>query len=479
MKTLTNPTLKAPIAIAWLLLLLWAATAKTSYAQTQGLEGTWHGSLKVQPQLTLRLVIHLKSGTPWTGSLDSPDQGANGMPLSSVTVEGNQLKLEMQDLQLSYQGSLLADSVVGTFRQGMLQLPLVLHRKPIARAKKAQEPTKPYPYEVEELKIYNPDAQIHLAASLSKSTDSKRQKRRAIILITGSGPQDRDESILGHKPFLVLADALTRQGYMVLRADDRGTAQSEGNFATATTYDFLADLKAQIDYLSKREDLAPGIILLGHSEGALIAMMSAYDDKRISDIVLIGAPAVRGADLLLEQVRMIHRTQSGAEMPAERLAAYKHIFQLAADSLQTDSIAAQAIGEIFDANPANFGAEQLAEAARPELRQALVAQMLSPWMRCFLRIEPAVRSLAEGRSYRVLAIYGGKDTQVSLAQNAPRMSELLEIASSADPKAEIKIFEELNHLMQTAQTGSPAEYAQLSETFSPIAIQAIVDWLNR
>lgn len=256
-----------------------------------------------------------------------------------------------------------------------------------------------------------------------------------------------------------------------------GVGESEGDFATATSYDLASDLKSQIDYLASRSDVTEGIILLGHSEGVLLAMINAYDDRRISDLILVAAPAVKGEELIFQQVKDLYRAQSGMGMPAEQQQLYKELYRIAADKRLNNTEARKELGQFFDQNSDFFVPKNLSTTEKEEIREALLEECLSPWMRTYLSIAIPMKTQAEHRHYRVLALYGSKDLQVSPQRNAAIMSELLEIDKGKERGDKVLVLDGLNHLMQTAQSGLPSEYTQISETFSPKAIKAIIDFL--
>ena len=277
----------------------------------QDITGDWNGSLKVQ-SMQLRLVFHVtKTDAGYSATMDSPDQGAKGIPMSKATFENSILTIEMAAAQIEYTGKLdSTDMVVGTFKQAGQTFPLNLSRKSIEKevVKRPQEPTKPYPYYSEEINFENTKDKITLAGTLN--LPKKEGKFPVVVLITGSGPQNRDEELMGHKPFLVLSDYLTRNGIGVLRFDDRGTFASKGNFAKATTNDFATDVESAVNYLKKRKEIDPKHIgLIGHSEGGIIAPMVAVKSKDVSFIVLMAGTAIPGSELLLLQQEAIGRAQ--------------------------------------------------------------------------------------------------------------------------------------------------------------------------
>lgn len=323
-----------------------------------------------------------------------------------------------------------------------------------------QTPRPPFPYQAQTIVLLGPDG-ARLAGTLTIPAGAGPFP--AVLLINGSGPNDRDETILGHKPFLVIADALTRRGVMVLRMDKRGVGASTGGSPDLTTADYAADARAALVWLRRRPEAAPGRVgLLGHSEGAQIASMLAADDPKVAFLVLLAAPAVPGDQLLLAQSRALLQAQGA---PPERIEAAaranRDIYAIAKSDLPAEEAYDQVVGRLQEA-----GAPQGAVAA-------MARQGLSPWIRWFLRHDPRP-ALTKVRC-PVLALIGSKDLQVDPALNLPQ----LRTALKADPQATVTELPGLNHLFQTAPTGSPREYGQIPETIAPAALSLIVDWVVR
>jgi uncharacterized protein len=291
------------IAIAVLLLIL--RTVSTAGAQT--VAGDWQGTLRVGAA-SLRIAVHINADPDGklSGTLDSLDQGARGIRLGAITVNNRQVTFTVPAVAGSFDGKLSEDgnTIDGSWTQGA-SLPLVLTRgEPASPPRRPQTPSKPYPYREEDVTFANPAAGISLAGTLTIPPGAGPFP--AVMLITGSGAQDRNESLVDHQPFLVLADHLTRKGIVVLRADDRGVGKSGGNFATATTTDFVTDVEAGVAFLrSRREVDERRLGLLGHSEGGMIAPMVANRNSAVHFIVLMAGPGVPGDEIIVEQVRLI------------------------------------------------------------------------------------------------------------------------------------------------------------------------------
>ncbi len=444
----------------------------TSFVQGQDISGQWFGVLAVQGT-QLRLGFNIaKSPTGYSSTLDSPDQGAKGIPTTSTTFDNSTLKLSVDALQLSYTGELKGDSLVGTFKQGMLSVPMNLSRKEVGKkvVTKPQEPTKPYPYYSEEVTFTNPKASISLTGTLT--LPKKDGTFPAVILITGSGPQNRDEELLGHKPFLVLSDYLTRNGIAVLRYDDRGTAKSTGDFNTATSLDFATDVEAALAYLQSRKEINHKKIgLVGHSEGGLIAPIVAQKSKAVSYIVLLAGPGIPGDQLLLMQQELIGRASGISEADLQKAKEVnKKAFAIITQSTHADSLKI-ALTNQLKSSLQNRPAGMTEEA----YLNAQVSQLTSPWMTNFLRYDPA--PVLEKVTCPVLALNGEKDLQVPATADLTAIRKALE--KGGNKNVTTNQLAGLNHLFQECKTGSPNEYALIEQTFSPVALSEITIWIQQ
>jgi pimeloyl-ACP methyl ester carboxylesterase len=436
-------------------------------AKPSDIDGSWMGVLDLGT-LKLHVVFNIVTGPGGlSATLDSPDQGANGIPTSSVTRDGASLKIEIKKIQGSFEGKIAADlsSIDGTFTQLGAPHPLVL--KPVREKEKAelapkrpQNPVKPYPYRDEEVSYDNKVQNVTLAATLT--IPQGKGPFPAVVLITGSGPQDRDESLLGHKPFLVLSDYLTRHGIAVLRADDRGTAKSTGDFSTATTADFATDTDAGILYLKSRSEIDPHKIgLIGHSEGGVIAPMIAARNKDVAFIVMMAGTGVPGDQILVAQGEAIQiATGMSPDEAAKKAAKEKELLTL----VETEKDEAVLEKEMKEKMAGDIPEDQMG---------AQIKQVTSPWFRYFLTYDPAIA--LHKVTCPVLAINGALDKQVLPSQNLPAIRKAL----ANNPHAEVDELPGLNHLFQTAKTGSPSEYAQIEETISPVALDKMAIWIQK
>lgn len=429
------------------------------------IDGSWMGTLDLGT-VKLRVVFNIHTTpTGLMATLDSPDQGANGIPTSSVTRDGSSLKIEIKKIQGLFEGKIAADlsSIDGTFTQLGATHPLVL--KPLKDKEKAelepkrpQNPVKPYPYRDEDVAYDNKLQNVTLAAILT--IPQGKGPFPAVVLITGSGPQDRDESLLGHKPFLVLSDYLTRHGIAVLRADDRGTAKSSGDFSAGTTADFATDTEAGIAYLKTRREIIPHKIgLIGHSEGGVIAPMIAARNKDVAFIVMMAGTGVPGDQVLVAQGEAIQIAGGmSPEDAAKKTAKQKELLTL----VETEKDQTVLEKEMK---------EKLAGEVPEAQIDMQIKQVTTPWFRYFLTYDPALA--LRKVTCPVLAINGSLDKQVLPDQNLPPIRKAL----ADNPHAEVDELPGLNHLFQTAKTGSPSEYAQIEETMSPVALDKMATWI--
>jgi len=443
----------------------------------QDVTGQWNGLLKVQGT-QLRIVFHItKTDTGFSSTMDSPDQGAKGIPVTSTVFKNPKLKLEVKNARIEYEGELIKKTIEGTFKQGGLALPLKLTRDTIEKTvlKRFQEPVKPYPYYTEEITFPNPKANITLSGTLTLPT--KEEHYPTVIMITGSGPQNRDEELMGHKPFLVIADYLTRNGIAVLRYDDRGTAQSTGDFKTATSADFATDVESAIAYLITRKEIDKNEIgLIGHSEGGMIAPMVAAKSKDVHFIVLLAGTGLRGDKvLLLQQEAIAQATGVPAVQIQKARAISDKIFQMVLTSASSEKLETDLTHYFRQVLKDSFDAQIPAGMTKDQYINFQVSQFTSPWMHYFLKYDPAIT--LEKVTCPVLAVNGEKDVQVAPKENLSAIRAALE--KGGNKNVTIKEFPNLNHLFQESKTGLPSEYVTIEETFSSIVSDTITKWIEQ
>jgi uncharacterized protein len=429
------------------------------------IDGPWIGTLDAGAGIKLRVVFHIvNTESGLVSTMDSPDQGMNGLPTTKTTRDGSKLKIDVQKISGAFEGTIDADtnSIVGTWSQGA-EMALVLRRlkdQSELELRRPQNPTKPYPYHDEDVSYENKVQNVTLAATLT--IPSGKGPFPAVVLITGSGPQDRDESLLGHKPFLVLSDYLTRHGIAVLRADDRGTAKSTGDFSKATTADFATDTEAGIAYLKTRPEVNPHKIgLIGHSEGGIIAPMIAARNSDVAFIVMMAGSGIPGDEILVAQVQAIAQSSGKTHEEALKIAAKQREILVLVKSEKDPAVLEKELKQ-------KLAGDGLEAQAGIEIKA-----LTSPWFRYFMTYDPApaLRKV----TCPVLAINGEKDMQVPPKQNLPAIRKALE--QGGNKHFEVEELPGLNHLFQTAKTGSPAEYASIEETISPVALEKMSTWI--
>jgi pimeloyl-ACP methyl ester carboxylesterase len=438
----------------------------TASQKSAAVVGDWLGALDLGA-LKLRIVLHITSSPEGLkATLDSPDQNATGLPVSKVEVSGSSLTLKSDPLNAQYDAKISADlnSMDGKWKQGPGEWPLELKRvkdkAELVLPGRPQNPRKPYPYREEDVSYQNKVQGNTLAATLT--IPPGKGLFPAVVLITGSGPQDRDETIMGHKPFLVLSDYLTRKGIAVLRADDRGVGKSTGEFSGATTADFATDTEAGIAYLKTRPEVNAKMIgLIGHSEGGIIAPMIAARNPDVAFIVMLAGSGVPGDEIIVSQVRMIAEASGKSHEEAMKAAAKERqvlnlLKQNTDDALLQKQLREELAGEASDAQ---IG--------------AAIKQLNAPWFRYFISYDPAP-ALSKVKC-PVLALDGEKDLQVSAQENLPAIRKALE--AGGNKNFEVEELPGLNHLFQTAKTGLPSEYSAIGETMSPTVLQKIADWI--
>jgi uncharacterized protein len=434
-------------------------------AKPSDVDGAWMGSLDLAA-VTLRVIFHIvNTEDGLIATMDSPDQNAEGRPTTSVTRDGANLTIEVKSIGGVYQGKIASDlsSIDGTFTQLGVSHPLLLRRvkdPSELELKRPQVPVKPYPYREEELTYDNKVQNVTLAATFT--IPPGKGPFPAVVLITGSGPQDRDESLMGHKPFLILSDYLTRHGIAVLRADDRGTGKSTGDFEGATTADFATDSEAGVAYLKTRSEVdLHKIGLIGHSEGGVIAPMIAARNHDVAFIIMMAGTGVPGDQVLVAQSEAIEIASGNDPTAAAKNAAKEKDMLMLVETEKDPALLAQKIRAKMEG----------------DVPEALIGlqtkQLTSAWFRYFLTYDPAT-SLRKVKC-PVLVLDGSLDKQVLPSQNLPAIRKALEEAGNQH--AEIDELPGLNHLFQTAKTGAPAEYAQIEETMSPVVLEKISTWI--
>jgi len=441
------------------------------------IEGIWEGKLKV-PGTELRIVFKISKNPDGTltATLDSPDQGVTGIPVEEIIFKGNTLRLEVKSVGGIYEGKVSEDFLIieGEWKQSGGTFPLTVNRVDKAvEILRPQVPKKPYPYIEEELVYENKEAGITLAGTLT--FPSGKGPSPVVLLITGSGPQDRNETIYNHRPFLILADYLTRQGIAVLRVDDRGVGESTGDFSQATSVDFASDVLAGIEYLKTRKEINPEQIgLIGHSEGGLIAPMVAVKSPDVAFIILMAGTGLTGEEILYLQGALIYRATGVSEEDIIKNRQFNEkIFSVIKEERDKKN-AEERLRQMFVEDWEKMSDEKKEQMGDPEvILKAQLPNLLAPWLKFFLTYDP--RPTLSKVKCPVLAINGEKDLQVPPKENLSAIEEALK--AGGNQNYTIKELPNLNHLFQTAQTGVPSEYVKIEETISPAALKIISDWI--
>lgn len=444
-----------------------------SAQQPGSINGIWLGTLKL-PGSELRLAITITGveGSTPEAVLNSIDQGGVEVPMDEATLTEDTLVVSAIVLDLQIKGAVDPGSGtwVTVFTQGPAVLPLTLYKVDrLPDLSRPQEPAPPFPYKTEEVTYENSKAGITIAGTLTVPEGDGPFP--AVILLTGSGPQNRDEEVFGHKPFMVLADYLTRQGIVVLRADDRGVGGTTGKFAMATTRDFADDALAGVAFLNTRAEVDPGLIgLAGHSEGGMMAPIAASTSESVGFIVLMAAPSIPFDEILLYQKKR-QWEKAGMDADAMELSTKWHheVFDLVKSDKSNPKVKKE-MQKLY---------EQLSEEEKTKMYKSEasvegeIELWTSPWWRFAARYD-AVSTL-ELVTCPVLAINRSKDTQVTAKENLAVIENTL--YESGNRNYFVRDIEGLNHLFQTADTGDETEYGTIEETFSPKAMDVIAGWI--
>ena len=417
--------------------------------------GHWKGKVANLP-----IVFHIAHDGEWSATLDSPMQGAKDIPCEKVVVKGDSIEIDMPALRANYKGVIAQDdkSITGTFTQGMsISLTLTRTTAEAAQLNRPQEPQPPFVYNVKEVTFQNGD--LTFAGTLT--TPFWGKKHKAVVLVSGSGAQNRDEELMGHKPFAVIADFLTRHGIAVLRYDDRGVGGSSRGSVDDTTLDFATDAMAAINYLKTRNDIdSTHIGIVGHSEGGLIAVIdAALHPNDVNFIVTLAGPYVSGRDILIKQNHLIAE-MAGTPLSAQQAKDIEAMFDAIYNSTDSLQLATQ-LNEIMSAT-GNHSVEEINNT---------IKAMTSSWYVAFVKLNPE-KYLSQVKC-PVLAINGTWDFQVDAEQNLGMAQKML-------PTATIKQFEGLNHMFQPAPTRQASmNYGAIETTISEQVLKTIADWINK
>lgn len=463
-----------------LTVLIISASSAVTYAQViqknNLLPGTWLGALNVGA-IELRMVFNIKitDNDSLVATLDSPDQGAKGIPLGSVILKNDTLTIKAPLLLGEYRGIFKSDTVIdGSWSQRGQTYPLPITRlREQYTVNRPQEPKPPFPYSAEEITFPNKKFNIYLSGTLTIPQGDGPFP--AVILISGSGAQDRNETLMGHKPFLVISDYLTRNGIAVLRYDDRGVAKSQGSQLNASTADLATDAEAAFLYLKDNPRIDPSCIgLIGHSEGGLIAPIVASENREVGFLVSLAGTGVNGEEILFRQQADIARLMGVGEddiMESRKInmKLYSEV-KKEKDNQKAEKKVVSAYRKILEKNGTS------AEDAEKAVNQLLASFNATTytWFRYFLVTDPA--KFWKKVDCPVLALNGEKDLQVAAEINLAAIDKALK--GSGNDRVQIVSLPGLNHLFQHCTTGLPAEYGKIEETFSPEVLKIISDWIT-
>ncbi|HEY6563746.1 MAG TPA: alpha/beta fold hydrolase [Pirellulaceae bacterium] len=446
-------------------------------SQTEKVVEAWQGELQIAGQ-KLKLQLRLVNTNGKTLAMfDSISQGVMGLAATMVPHD-SELRFEVPRVMGRFEGKLdpARKVATGTWTQAGQGMPLVLSKTDeviheLPKSQRPQTPQPPFAYQSEDVKFENSAAGIQLAGTLVIPAGDGPFP--AVVLVSGSGPQDRDEEIFQHRPFLVIADYLARHGIASLRYDDRGTHKSTGDFAAATTADFASDTRAALAYLRDRQGVdRKRLGIVGHSEGGMIAAMLAATESDLSHVVLLAGPGVPGDEILVSQTEALVKV-SGLEGDAlnAQVSGIRDITKKIKEGAPREEVD-ELIQELVSAQLP----EDESQEARKQTRSVLTSQLkqfATPWFEYFIRYDP--RDDLRRARCPVLAMIGELDLQVLSSLNLPEIETALQ-AAGVDHRCEK--LPRLNHLFQTAETGSIDEYFQIEETISPEALAMIEEWVR-
>jgi len=465
---------------ALFILIIITSVMNSSYCQNEvrkiALVGSWLGRVDIS-SVVLRVVFNISLGDSDSlmVTLDSPDQGAKDIKVGPLTISGDQISIKAPLLLAEYTGTIKNDTLMeGSLKQAGRTFPLALTKiaKPIT-INRPQEPKPPFPYKSEDIRFMNKTAGITLGGTVTIPDGSGPFP--AVILITGSGSQNRNEELMAHKPFWVIADYLSRNGIAVLRYDDRGVGQSENTSAPSTSADFATDAIAALHYLKTVEKIDTMLIgLAGHSEGGLVAAIAASGNSGIAFVISLAGPGVSGEQILYRQNYDLNKASGMSEKELKALITmsrkmYAVIKKEPDNAKATDEMTA-ILKRTMEKQKAP--AEEVEKALKGF--PASAATLTSPWYRTFIATDPSV--YWKKVFCPVLALNGDKDLQVAADVNLPAIRKA--VLSGGNSKVTVIRFPGLNHIFQHCKTGMPSEYGEIEETFSPEVLKIMAGWIN-
>jgi hypothetical protein len=459
------------VLITWLLLI------SCNLFPQEPITGSWEGKLQIQNN-SLRIRFHIEAnGAAYSSRMDSPDQGAFDLPTTRTSFSEDKLEIIASGLGLFYRGTLRQDTIEGTFNQGGIPLPLTLYRIVKPELGRPQTPKEPFPYRAEKLLIpAGEEGEEKRVLGATLTLPEGEGPFPAVVLIAGSGPNDRDETLFGHKPFFVIADHLTRQGFAVLRYDKRGVGESTGNFRTATLQDFVADAETVLSYLKQQDEIDPDRIgLLGHSEGGIVASMLAAEKPEIGFVVLMAAPGTTGIEVVMDQNEISLRHQGVEPETIEELQRLnRETFGMLLEwkgSEEERTALRDQLSRFWEQLPLLIRMK----TKRDSFLRSQFNGMITPGYISFLQCDPA--QYLQKVTCPLLALNGEKDTQVPAGKNIAAITAALK--KGGNNEVETRIYPGLNHLFQESLTGQADEYAKTEQTIAPMMLNELGEWLKK
>lgn len=435
-------------------------------AGAQQLTGSWTGKLNVG-QTALNIVFNITDDkdNKLACTMDSPDQNVKGIPAEITVSDGTKVKISIPAIMGDFEGEAKDGMLKGTFSQSGMSFPLEMKPGKVEQ-NRPQTPKEPFPYKTEEVTFSNKEDNATLSGTLTYPTEYEKMKKGTVpvvVMVTGSGLQDRNEEIFGHKPFLVIADFLARNGIASLRYDDRGVGKSKGDAASATTENFMKDALAAVEYVRGTNNFGKTGVL-GHSEGGCIAFMIAASGKA-DFVVSMAGTGVRGDSIIIDQNRVLLKMSGYTDKMCNDYAkALRGVYDFIIEG-KTTSDAKATIKEITDK-----AGVSLPEAAADNM--AKIIEMNNPWINYFVALDP--QPYISKAKCPVMAINGNRDMQVIAATNIGSIEKLL----PKNKKNMIKVYDGLNHLFQHCTTGNVTEYGKIEETISAEVLSDIAKWIE-
>jgi pimeloyl-ACP methyl ester carboxylesterase len=463
-----------PVLLIGFILFSQSLTAQ-KVIDKRSIPGSWLGKISANGG-EIRLVFNLKLNDKDSliATADSPDQGAKNIPLGRVILNNEKLTIKAPLLLAEYNGTIINDTAInGTWTQSGGNYPVNLTKlKTTFALNRPQEPKPPYPYTTEDVTFTNDIFKIKLAGTLS--TPKGAGPFPAVIMITGSGAQNRDEELFGHKPFLVISDWLTRNGIAVLRYDDRGVGKSQGNYTTATSADLATDAGAAFNFLKNNQKINPkGIGMIGHSEGGLIAPIVASSNPDIAFIVSLAGPGVTGQQISIRQIEeLAKRAGMKEDQLREKTELNKKLYAVLRKEKDNKKAEVKIMGIYKEYLKKQKVSKDDTDKAVNQLKAEFGAAQYT-WSRYYFTTDPAI--FWKKVKCPVLALNGDKDLQVAAHENLPEIEKALR--SSGNNSVKTVQLPGLNHLFQHCDKGVPSEYGTIEETFSPEALKIVSDWI--